>query len=76
MVEQQHEHSVLLQDPGASGRRRYRTVTTTALGRVIGVVCGELATRAFRGWRGLADWRVSRWVGLVLRLVRVCSGYP
>ena len=32
-----------------------------------GVVCGELATRAFRRQLACVVWRVSRWVGLVLR---------
>ena len=41
------------------------TVKTTALDRVSGVVCA--ATRASRG-SGVV-WRVSLWVGLVLRLV-------
>ena len=51
----------LLPRPGAVAI----TVTTTALDRVSGVVCGD--ARASRG-SGVV-WRVSLWAGLVLRLV-------
>ena len=48
------------------------SVTTTALDRVSGLVCGELATRARSRGSGVV-WRVSRWVGLVLRWFGLCG---
>ena len=45
------------------------SVTTTALDRESGVVCGDACVYSrFPGF-GCGLWRVSRWVGLVLRLV-------